>query len=90
MRLIRLFLLAATAFGFLYACSVVIDLTRSRYTAQQEPIAIAVAGALALNFYYLLLCSPAWERSRLRRLLSLWYEAKERELRLRGYPKNSN
>ena len=62
-----------------------------------KPLVAGIAVLSALNIFYLLACPPHMKtptssigRTRIGRLLSLWLDAKESELRDRAKPKNSN
>ena len=47
-------------------------------------IAVALLGGLALNFGYLMISQPIRSPSRVGRLISLWLDAKEVELKARA------
>ena len=81
MRLVRIVLILASFGGVLIACGVGLD---SRYKRSDErTVAFVIAGLFALNLVYLF-AIPKPEKSRVRQLVGLWFDAKEKELRDRS------
>ena len=101
MRGLRGLLILASFAGFIIACGVGMDIPHHNadeaamvcldrlHNTGQTIIAIMIAALLAFNLFYLFWV-PKPEKSKARQLIGLWFEAKERELKMRGYPKNSN
>ena len=89
MRILRYILLASSLGGFAY---IIYGLRVYRSSQDVKVIVVAIGIATVLNFIYILLCAPDRKTgSRLRRLWSLWLDAKERELKERaGKPPQSN
>ena len=87
MRRMRGILILADAFGTFIAFGVAFE---GRISNDQQTTALAVGALLALNLIFLLFNRPVLAASRTWGLARLWFEAKEREMRLRGYPQNSN
>lgn len=87
MRRMRGILILADAFGTFIAFGLALE---GRISNDQQTAALSVGTLLALNLIFLLFNRPVPGTSRVWGLVRLWFEAKERELRLRGYPKNSN
>jgi hypothetical protein len=86
-RIVRVVLILASFFGFIAACGAGLD---SRYKRSDDRVmAFGIAGLMALNLFYVFWI-PKPQDSKLRHLIGLWFEAKERELRMRGYPKDSS
>lgn len=71
--------------SFLSATAAVFFAKTEAQTITDGMILLAIAFLLGLNWYYLLECAkPA--KSRLGRMISLWLEAKEAELKRRANP----
>ncbi len=87
MRVLRIVLLLASAAGLVFVCYQLS--TRPGLRSPEPQIAVGVAIMFALNILYLLACPPGTRSStsRLGKLLDLWLEAKESELRERAKPK---
>jgi hypothetical protein len=73
----------ASFLGFLIACGIGFDARSKR--DDTRVIAFAIGGLLALNLVYLFTV-PKPEKSRVRQLIGLWFDAKEKELRDRSKP----
>jgi hypothetical protein len=87
--LLRTILTIASAFGLFIACGMGLD-TRPTYNIDQRIGFFFLAALLALNLLHLFLTRPTAGGSRLWRLVTLWLDAKEKELRDRIGAKISN
>jgi hypothetical protein len=88
MMLLRYALMAATLF---FICALFYAAAQPRAPREGWWFFFMVQTALALNFFYLLRCPPInMSPSRVRKLIELWLDAKEQELRERAKRKTGD
>jgi hypothetical protein len=86
MAILRYFLLIVTAI-----CFVVLNYELWKDHSDVPWFVYGIWASLILNFIYLAVSAPKSKRGRLSRLIGLWFDAKESELRARaGNPPQSN
>jgi len=81
MRILRYVLLAASLVG---AAMLIYLIATPHAPTNEKVVAIGIVVLLILNSVYILFSTPGTKPSRLMRLVGLWLDAKERELKNRA------
>jgi len=84
MKFLRIILFMVSLAGA-FICFYLISINNVKLRSNEAPLAWLGLALASLNCLYLFLCPPPYEdRSRLSRLIGLWFDAKEKELQERG------